>query len=409
MQLRIILSQLWRDMKAQRLRTALTLFGLGWGTFCVVVMLSFGDGVHRRQYQNSAGMGERIIILWGGRTSMEYEGLGRGRYVPLEDSDADAIARRVEAVTMVSPEYDVAGTVRGSRGEAACNLSGVRPGFGAARRIEPEAGGRFLNDRDEAERRRVVVLGHEVRRDAFGEAPAVGQTVSINGTPFLVIGVCPKKEQDSNYRGPDDRGAWIPSAVARATFGIARPSNLIIEIGEGMKGKEVIPQVRAELARSHHFDPADEEALIAWDVGDMLQMFNTVFLGFKVFLGLLGVLTLAVAAIGVSNTMSMVVEDRTPHIGIAMAMGARRRWILSQILIETLCFTAVGGGLGVLFSVLVVSGSRFLPIEEVVGTPAVSPMIAALTASVLGLCGIISGIGPARRAAALNPAEALRT
>ena len=409
MQLRIILSQLWRDMKAQRLRTALTLFGLGWGTFCVVVMLSFGDGVHRRQYQNSAGMGERIIILWGGRTSMEYEGLGRGRYVPLEDSDADAIARRVEAVTIASPEYDVAGTVRGSRGEAACNISGVRPGFGAARRITPQAGGRFLSDRDEAERRRVVVLGHEVGRDAFGEAPAVGQTVSINGIPFLVIGVCPKKEQDSNSRGPDDRGAWIPCAVARATFGIARPSNLIIEIREGMKGKEVIPQVRAELARAHHFDPADEEALITWDVGDMLQMFNTVFLGFKVFLGLLGVLTLAVAAIGVSNTMSMVVEDRTPHIGIAMAMGARRRWILSQILIETLCFTAVGGGLGVLFSVLVVSGSRFLPIEEVVGTPAVSPAIAALTAGVLGLCGIISGIGPARRAAALNPAEALRT
>ena len=124
---------------------------------------------------------------------------------------------------------------------------------------------------------------------------------------------------------------------------------------------------------------------------------------------LLGALTLAVAAIGVSNTMSMVVEDRTPHIGIAMALGARRRWVLGQVLVETLCFTAIGGGLGVLVALGVVWGAQFLPIRDSIGTPVFSPLVAGVTAGLLGLCGVFSGIGPARRAAALNPAEALRT
>lgn len=409
MQLRIILSQLWRDMKAQRLRTALTLFGLGWGTFCVIVMLSFGEGLQKKQYENAANLGERILILWGSRTSVAYEGLPRGRSIPIEDGDAEAITQRVPAVAAVSPEYEISGSLRGPKGEAACNIAGVRPSFAAMRRIRPEAGGRFLSDRDEAERRRVIILGYQVKLDAFGDAPAVGEMVSISGVPFLVIGVCSKKPQDSSYSGPDDRGTWIPSSVARATFGRTQPGNLIIELHKGAEGKTVIPEIRAVLARVHRFDPDDKEAISVWDVGEMLQMFTTIFLGFKIFLMILGALTLAVAAIGVSNTMSMVVEDRTPHIGIAMAMGARRRWILSQVLIETLCFTAVGGGMGVLVASAVVWGAQYLPIQDTVGAPIFSPLVAAVTAGLLGGCGIVSGVGPARRAAALNPAEALRT
>jgi putative ABC transport system permease protein len=409
MTLRIVFSQLWRDMRAQRLRTTLTLFGLGWGTFCVIVMLSFGEGVSRKQYESASNLGERILILWGSRTSLPFEGLPRGRYVPLEEADADVLARRVAAIEAISPEYEVSGSLRGPKGEAACNIAGVRPCFGEMRKIRPEAGGRFLNDRDELDRRRVIILGYQVKQDAFGDAPAIGETVAVNGVPFRVVGVCPKKQQESNYNGPDDRGTWIPSSVARATFGRERPGNVIVSLREGSPGKEIIPEIRAVLAQVHRFDPEDKEVLSVWDVGEMLQMFTTIFLGFKVFLLLIGTLTLAVAAIGVSNTMSMVVEDRTPHIGISMALGARRRWVLGQILIETLCFTALGGGAGVAVASLVVWGAHFLPIQDSVGTPVFSPLLAGVTAGLLGICGILSGIGPARRAAALNPAEALRT
>jgi putative ABC transport system permease protein len=408
MQLRIVLIQFWRDLKAQRLRTALTLFGLGWGTFCVVVLLSFGEGLQRKQYATMAGMGERIILVWGSSTSIPHEGLPRGRYIRIEDSDADAIARQVSGVTQASPEYSDGVVLKGPKGEPSAGLAGVRPGFGAMRRITPEEGGRFLNERDEKERRRVVFLGDRVKKDLFGDEPAVGRLLEIRGIPFRVIGTMPHKEQDSNYNGRDDNKVFVPASVAQASLGLRYPSNLVVEVEKSADGKQIMKQINAVMGKIHHYDPTDEEALLTWDVGEMLAMFTTIFLGFKIFLSILGAFTLAVAGIGVSNIMSMVVEDRTSQIGISMAVGARKQWVLGQILLETLLVVAVGGGLGVLMASATVWASRFLPLGEV-GSPVFSWRIAALTAGLLGLIGVFSGMGPARRAANLNPAVALRS
>jgi putative ABC transport system permease protein len=409
MQLRIVLVQFWRDLKAQRLRTALTLFGLGWGTFCVVVLLSFGEGLERKQLATMEGMGDRIILIWGSRTSLPYEGLPRGRYIRLEDSDADAIERRVTGVARVSPEYSDGVVLKGPLGEPSAGLSGVRPCFGAMRRIDAAEGGRFLNERDEKERRRVVFLGDRVKKDLFGEEPAVGRMLEIHGIPFTVIGTMPHKEQDSNYNGRDDNKVFIPASVAQASLGLQYPSNLVVEVDERADGKAVMKGINTVMGKIRHYDPADEEALMSWDVGEMIAMFMTIFIGFKVFLSILGAFTLAVAGIGVSNIMSMVVEDRTSQIGISMAVGARRQWILGQILLEALVVVAIGGGLGVLAASGVVWAARLLPLDDSIGHPVFSWQVAALTAGLLGLIGVISGMGPARRAAHLNPAVALRS
>jgi len=410
MQLRIVLSQFWRDLKAQRLRTGLTLFGLAWGTFCVILLLSFGEGVSRKQMESMTGLGTRIILIWGSRTSIPYEGLARGRYIPLEDGDVDAILRQVPGAVRASPEYaDFGPTLKGPKGESAASVSGVRPGFEKMRAIIPESGSRFLSERDESERRRVCFLGNQVRADLFGGEPAVGKTLEISGMPFTVIGTMAGKKQDSNYNGRDDRKVFIPSSVAVASLGQRHPSNLVIEVADGAKSSEVLDGIYRVLGGIHHFDPADREALMTWDVGEMVAMFTTIFTGFRVFLGLLGVLTLAVAGIGVANIMNMVVEDRTSQIGISMALGARRGWILSQILLETLLVTAVGGALGITLAIGAVSVSKYLPINENIGTPVFSWHTAVLTAALLGLIGVISGMGPARRAAYLNPAVALRS
>lgn len=409
MQLRIVLLQLWRDLKAHRLRSGLTLFGLAWGTFCVVVMLAFGKGLQTEMYAQQDALGGNMLLLWGSRTSMPFEGLTRGRYIQLDDADADAIARDVPRVKAISPEYSGNTNAKGPKGESGVTVSGVRPSFGEMRRVEPEPGGRFISDRDEAERRRVCVIGCLVKKETFGDQDAVGQTLLMDNIPFTVIGTIAKKQQDSNYNGQDDERVIVPSATAIASLGLRVPDNLVIELEDRAKGKEVIPEVRQVLARRHRFDPADEEALSIWDVGEGLVMFQNIFLGFRTFLAILGSFTLAVAAIGVANTMSMVVEDRTPHIGISMALGARRRWILGQVLLETVCFTASGGVLGVAFAALVVWAASFLPWKEYVGTPQISISTAILTAAMLGICGVLSGVGPARRAAAMNPAEALRT
>lgn len=387
----------------------MTLFGLAWGTFCVILLLSFGDGLSRKQMDTMSGMGQRIILLWGSRTSLPFEGLPRGRYIRLEDGDADLIAREVAGVSQCSPEYGHNATLKGPKGESAVDLSGVRPGFASMRRIEAEPDGRFLNERDQAERRRVCFLGTEVRKDLFGAEPAVGRTLEVAGIPFLVVGTMVDKKQDSNYNGPDTRKVFIPSSVMQASLGELYPNNLVVEVADDAKSSDVLDGVYRVLGRVHHFDSADREALMSWDVGEMLAMMSTVFVGFRVFLGLLGMLTLAVAGIGVANIMSMVVEDRTTQIGIAMALGARRAWLLGQILLETLLVTAVGGGLGVLLASAVIAAGQRLPIKDSVGTPVFSWQTAALTSGLLGLIGILAGMGPARRAAYLNPADALRS
>jgi putative ABC transport system permease protein len=408
MQLSIVFSQFWRDLKGQKLRTGLTLFGLGWGTFCVIVLLSFGEGLQRRQQERTGALGDRVVLFWGSRTSLPFEGLPRGRRVVLEEADIDAIVREVSGVSNATAEYSDGTSLKGPAGERSADLCGVRPCFGVMRKIEPEPGGRFFNDTDQAERRRVVVLGSDVKKDVFGDVPAVGQTLQISGVPFLVIGTLAHKEQDSDYNGRDDGKIFIPSSVAQASLGMRYPSNFVIEVAEGVKSKGVAEQINACMARRHHFDPADTEALMTWDIGEMLAMFMTIFLGFKIFLLVLGVFTLAVAGIGVANIMSMVVEDRTSQIGISMALGARRRWVLGQVLMETLLITAVGGSLGILLAALVVTASRALPLGEL-GSPIFTLQTALLTAGILGIIGVISGLGPARRAALLNPAEALRS
>ena len=408
MQLRIVVSQFWRDLKAHRLRTGLTLFGLGWGTFCVIVLLSFGEGLNREVVRKSSAMGDQIILIWGSRTGKAYEGLPQGRYIRLEDRDVDALLAEVPAVLNASPEYQTQSAMKGPAGESTPSISGVRPSFGKMRKLDVLPGGRFINEPDEKDRRRVAVLGAQVKQDLFGEGDAIGKTVEMSGVPFLVVGSLPKKDQDSNYNGPDDTKVFIPAATAHASLGIERPGNFVVELQKGSKGKVVMKDINQVFGRLHHYDPTDEEALMTWDVGEMIGMLTTVFLGFKVFLALIGALTLAVAGIGVANIMSMVVEDRTSHIGIAMALGARNRWVLGQILLETLLVTTVGGGAGVLLAVVVVGVAGHAPMGEM-GAPVFSWQIAALTAGLLGIIGIASGMGPARRAARLNPAEALRS
>lgn len=408
MHFRIILSQFLRDLKAQRLRTGLTLFGLGWGTFCVVVLLSFGEGIHVKQRETSASMGERMILIWGARTSLSFEGLPRGRAIRLQEADAAAIRAGVAGVTGAIAEYQGWAPMRGPGGENSASISGVTPAFGPIRKLDPEPGGRFLNDIDERDRRRVAFLGAQVREDLFGDVPAVGGTIEIRGVPFLVVGTMAKKEQNSNYSGPDDRKVFIPSSVAVATLGLRHPNNLVVEIAEGVVGRQTTAEIRRVMARRHRFDPADEQALSVWDVGEGLEMFDRIFTGFRVFLMMVGVFTLAVAGIGVANIMSMVVEDRTSQIGISMALGARRGWVLGQILLETVLVTLIGGALGAALSAAVVAGASMLPIEAV-GTPVLSMQTLLLTAGVLGLIGIIAGMGPARRAALMRPAEALRS
>src|SRR5262249_44672158 len=194
------LRQMFRDVRSQKLRTSLTVFGIIWGTVAVTLLGAFGQGLHRQMIKNPAGLGDRIAIAWPGLTSVPWEGLGRGRKIRLREEHIETIRKETPGIVAVSSEYSSTLKLHYGLKTVAVDISGVWPEFGAMRNLVPQDGGRFLDPIDQAEQRRTLFLGDKISGEIFGKEPAVGKTVILGGSPFLIVGVLQKKVQNSSYQ-----------------------------------------------------------------------------------------------------------------------------------------------------------------------------------------------------------------
>ena len=238
--------------------------------------------------------------------------------------------------------------------------------------------------------------------------PPVGETIQLDGSPFLVVGVLKEKTQNSNYGGPDTNRGFIPGPVFKALTGQKFIDNFIFTAAEVSRTSELTDEVQSILAARHRFAPGDSEALQFWDTTEGAQFLETFMVAFRLFLGILGCLTLVVGGIGVSNIMNVVVEERTREIGVKMAIGAKPRTILGMFMMETLAMTAVGGVLGLGITMGICAVFPLLGLDSFVGAPSVSPAMGLATVTLLGLIGFISGYFPARTAANLDPVVAMK-
>jgi putative ABC transport system permease protein len=405
--LKEVFRQLLRDVRTEKLRTFLTVFGIVWGTVAISLMLAFGTGFKRRMIQNIAGLGDRIVIAWPGLTSVPFEGLGKGRRLRISEEDIGAIRSQVTGLKAISGEYMTSMRLDYGTKTMSIDVSGVASEFGSMRNLVPSPGGRFINPIDDREQRRVIFLGDKLKENIFGEGDAVGKVVLINQSPFQVVGVLVKKSQDSSYSGRDNEKAFIPSSTFRALNGDKYVDNMVFQAAQSDQTKKVIDSVSAAFAQRLRFDAKDKEALSMWDTTENFQFMETFMLSFNAFLGIIGVLTLIVGGIGVSNIMNVVIEERTREIGIKMALGAKSRSILTQFLLETMMVTAFGGAVGFVISFGICS---IFPasLHEYVGKPEVSPVVALFTAAALGLVGLVAGYFPAREASRLDPVVAMK-
>jgi putative ABC transport system permease protein len=401
------LRQILQDVRHQKLRTLMTVLGVTWGTVSVSLLVAFGEGLERRIRKNQKGMGENIVIAWPTRTSLPYQGLGKGRAIRVDEEDLEALRHEIPDARF-SAEYETSdSTFRRERVRVSPQISGTSPVFAAMRNVIPAGGGRYVDDLDVDRRRRVVFLGDALAGDLFGGDDPVGQSVMIDNTPFLVVGVMQAKAQDSSYSGRDKDKAFIPGPTFKSLYGREFVDNFIFQVTTPERVKAVTRRVYEVLGRRHKFDPADKEAVAMWDTTEAERFFAVFFGTFRAFLGIVGSFTLIVGGIGVSNIMYVVVEERTREIGIKLAVGARPSYIQAQFLVETLTLVAAGGLLGFLitFGVIAVFPAS---LDEYVGTPEASPLVIGTTTLLLGLVGGIAGWFPARRASLLDPVVALK-
>jgi putative ABC transport system permease protein len=396
-------------MSSQKLRTFLTTFGIVWGTVAISLLLAFGRGFHESRYKSFAGLGEFIVIAWPSRTSMPYEGLGKGRPIRVTQADIEMVRQRARPLQSISAEFSRDLIVNSDTQTLSVRSIGVEPSFGELRNLVPRAGGRFLNPLDENDRRRVAFLGDELAVKLFGNGvDPVGRQIRVSGFPFQVVGVLFPKEQDSNYNGRDTGKLFMPASTFRALTGQEYVSNFIMKAPSAHQTEAMKRSVLSVLAGKHRFDPADSQALMMWDTTEMYQFLDTFMYGFRIFLGVIGALTLVVGGIGVSNIMHVVVEERTREIGIKKALGARTGMILRQILLETLVITAAGGLIGLAISSGICAIVPVFGQDAILGTPRISAPVTALTTVLLGIVAMVAGYFPARSAARLDPVVAMK-
>ncbi len=417
MNLREIARQTLATLRAHKMRSFLTMFGIVWGIASVIILVGLGLGFSKDQKKRMETLGKDLVIIWGGRTSSQIGGLAAGRKITLTIDDARLIRTECYLVRAVSPELQRSVPEVSPYNSAARQISGVWPAYQEFRSLILSEG-RLMTEEDENNANRVVILGWNAARQLYPGQPAIGTTLIIAKYPYTVIGVLAEKKQNSNYSGPDNDKLYVPYSAMARDFppppAKGEPmikgylSDIVLEVGDPEEHEKAVLQVRRTLGRMKHFEATDKDALFIWDTMQGSKILARIFGVITIFFGCVAVVTLALGGIGVMNIMLVAVTERTREIGILRAIGATKGDILNQFFAESVVITALSGLLGYCFGVGVCLLMANVPLPEIVPAPIVSPTAVITSLITLSLITVGAGMYPARRAAEMEPVECLR-
>src|SRR6266704_918877 len=381
----IILSQVWENLKANKVRSCLTMFGIVWGVISIVILSALGEGFQRGNNRVLRELGANILIIRNGRTSKQAGGERAGRIIRLEFADVIALKDHSRFLEHISPEIMRGGvTVKSPYNAATLQMSGVWPVFQKIRTIEAERG-RLLSESDNDESRRVIVIGYEAARQLFADRDPIGAQVTLNGVPYTIIGKIRKKDQDSNYTGADNERLFLPYETVRKDFPLPgsmnTPDSVSAIIGapyesvaddlvrsmaargkiDFVKGGPLEDEVRTILGNRHNFEHQDNEAISIWDTALETVMMHNIIVGMDQFFRSVSIVTLVLGGIGVMNIMLIAVRERTKEIGIRKAIGATPRNIQWQFFGEGLALTLISGVAGLAIALISAALINLLP------------------------------------------------
>lgn len=417
------MNEILATIKANKLRTALTAFGVFWGIFMIVLMMGISNGLESGINKQFSGMASNSFFLWASKTTMPYQGMKPGRSLQLRNSDIAYIQETVSQLAHVVPINQLGG-FRGNNqvvaGKKSGNFSviGSTPPVQLIDNVEMLAG-RFINNDDGGERRKVTTIGKGVAQVlSLGENP-IGKTLVINGVYFTIVGLF--KSTKSDDRASDEENQlYIPLETYQRAFDFGEAVGWIAAVVKpGYSANEAMHQVKASLSSRLHFHPDDTQAIGGWNGEEEVAKMNGLFTGIKVFNWIVGLFTLIAGIVGISNIMLIVVKERTKELGVRKALGATPAIIVRMILLETVLLTVVSGYFGIVLGVLTIENfqpaiafvSRMLHLEfglDLFQQTGIELRTALTALGILVFFGTLAGLIPASQAVKINPIEALR-
>jgi putative ABC transport system permease protein len=401
--------EILETLSRNKLRTVLTGFAVAWGIFMLIVLLGSGEGLAGGVQYQMRDDAMNSIWVSSGQTSKPWKGMQPGRQIRFDNDDYDEVTTKVAGVEYSSARFMIFGNQQVNYKDewGSYSIRSVHPGHQVLEKTKVTSG-RYLNEYDIREFRKVAVIGNLVADALFHDEPPIGKELKINGIAFKVIGVFEDEGSEQ-----EREMIYLPISTAQRTFnGQRRVNQILYTTGDASvaRATDMADQTKEILAQNHTFDPEDPRALFVNNAVENFQRFVSLMTGIRIFIWIVGIGTLLAGVVGVSNIMLVAVQERTREIGIRKAIGATPRSVVGLVMKESILITAVAGYLGLVLGIFVLEGvAQALPAEsEFFRNPHVDLRVAFAATLVLVVAGAFAGFFPARRAAMIQPVVALR-